>query len=66
MALGALNAEAAGYQVYLLIHDEILGAYEPEKGQSPEGLEALMTKLPEWAEGMPLAAEGGIVKFYQK
>jgi DNA polymerase len=66
MALGALNAEAAGYQVYLLIHDEILGAYEPEKGQSPEGLEALMTKLPDWAGGMPLAAEGGIVKFYQK
>jgi DNA polymerase len=66
MALGALNAEAAGYQVYSLIHDEILGAYEPEKGQSPEGLEALMTKLPDWADGMPLAAEGGIVKFYQK
>jgi DNA polymerase len=66
MAEGALNASKAGYEICALIHDEALSAYHPEKGQSLEEFVALLTKLPAWAEGMPLKAEGDVVKFYRK
>lgn len=66
MAEGALNASKAGYEICALIHDEALSAYHPEKGQSLEEFVALLTKLPAWAEGMPLKAEGDVVKFYKK
>lgn len=66
MAEGALNASKAGYEICALIHDEALSAYHPEKGQNLEEFVALLTKLPAWAEGMPLKAEGDVVKFYRK
>jgi DNA polymerase len=66
MAEGALNASKAGYEICALIHDEALSAYHPEKGQTLEEFVALLTQLPSWAEGMPLKAEGDIVKFYKK
>lgn len=66
MAEGAINASKAGYEICALIHDEALSAYHPEKGQSLEEFVALLTKLPAWAEGMPLKAEGDVVKFYKK
>lgn len=66
MAEGALNASKAGYEICALIHDEALSAYHPEKGQSLEEFVALLTKLPAWADGMPLKAEGDVVKFYKK
>jgi len=66
MAEGALNASKAGYEICALIHDEALSAYHPEKGQTLEEFVALLTKLPAWAEGMPLKAEGDVVKFYRK
>lgn len=66
MAHGAINASRAGYEICALIHDEALAYYHPEKGQSLEEFVTLLTKLPEWAEGMPLKAEGDVVKFYKK
>ncbi len=66
MACGAINAAAYGYKIVALIHDEALSEYAPEKGQSVEEFVRLLTKLPTWAEGMPLAAEGGVVEFYLK
>jgi DNA polymerase len=66
MAHGAINASRAGYEICALIHDEALAYYHPEKGQSLEEFVAMLTKLPDWAEGMPLKAEGDVVKFYKK
>lgn len=66
MAHGAINAESKGYEIVALIHDEALAHYYPEKGQSLEEFTELLVALPEWAEGMPLAADGDIVKFYKK
>jgi len=66
MAEGALNASKAGYEICALIHDEALSAYHPEQGQTLEEFVALLTKLPAWADGMPLKAEGDVVKFYKK
>lgn len=64
MAHGAHNCERAGYQICTLIHDQALSYYQ--EGQTPERYVALLTDLPAWAEGLPIAAEGGLVPFYRK
>lgn len=66
MAHGAINASRAGYKIVALIHDEALSEYDPLAGQSADHFVQCLTKLPAWAEGMPLAAEGGVVEFYSK
>ena len=66
MIQGLVNCEDEGYEICALVHDEALSAYHPEKGQTLEEFVALLTKLPLWAEGMPLKAEGDVVKFYRK
>ena len=66
MTVGALNASRAGYKIVALIHDEALSEYDPLAGQSADHFVKCLTKLPAWAEGMPLAAEGGVVEFYLK
>jgi DNA polymerase len=66
MAHGAINASRAGYKIVALIHDEALSEYDPLAGQSADHFVQCLTKLPPWAEGMPLAAEGGVVEFYLK
>jgi hypothetical protein len=40
-------------------------AYHRE-GQTPEEFVSLLTKLPAWADGLPIEAEGGLVPFYKK
>jgi len=64
MCNGAQNAEDAGYEICALIHDQALSYYR--NGQSPEEFVRLLTDLPEWASGLPLAAEGSLVPFYKK
>jgi len=61
---GAHNAENAGYGIFTLIHDQSLTFRE--EGQTAERLVELLTDLPDWAEGLPIAAEGGVVPFYKK
>lgn len=64
MCNGAQNAENADYGVMALIHDQAL-AYTAE-GQTAEEFTSLLTKMPSWAEGLPIEAEGGLVPFYKK
>lgn len=64
MACGSHNAEREGYQIATLIHDQAL-AYHGE-GQTAERFVELLTDLPSWADGLPIAAEGGVVPFYKK
>lgn len=64
MATAALNVEAAGYEVAVVIHDEALNYKLP--GQTIEEFVSLLTTLPEWADGLPIAAEGAVVPFYRK
>jgi DNA polymerase len=66
MSHGLSNAEKNGYPTFITIHDEALSEYDPIAGQSADHFVQCLTKLPPWAEGMPLAAEGGVVEFYQK
>lgn len=64
MAQGTHNAENAGYQTATLIHDENLSYYKP--GQTVEEFIRLLTTMPAWCDGLPLAAEGEVVSFYKK
>jgi len=64
MANGLVQCQRAGYEINALIHDEAL-AYLKD-GQDIETFCNLLTTLPEWAEGLPLKAEGGIIQYYRK
>lgn len=64
MGNGAVNAERAGYQIATLIHDQALG-YK-QQGQTIERFVELLTALPAWANGLPIVAEGNVVKYYTK
>jgi DNA polymerase len=64
MAQGAVNCEKAGYEINALIHDEALAYHKP--GQTPEEFSRLLTTVPDWAKGLPLAAPGGLVNYYRK
>lgn len=66
MANGIHQAEAAGYETATLIHDEALDYYYPKRGQTVEEFVRLLTTLPGWARGLPIAAEGSVVPFYKK
>lgn len=64
MAVGSHNAERKGYAVATLIHDQALAYYR--EGQTPEEFVQLLTDMPAWADGLPIAAEGSLVPFYRK
>jgi DNA polymerase bacteriophage-type len=64
MAFGGMNAEAAGYPVTNLVHDQALADRVP--GLSIEGFSEALTILPDWAKGLPLTAKGKITPYYTK
>lgn len=64
MAVGATNAKEAGYEICMLVHDQAIAHHLP--GQTIEEFIQLLTTMPVWAEGLPLAAAGGVVPFYRK
>lgn len=65
MVNGVINIEGAGYKMLLTIHDEALAEKEKGMGDVKEYC-ALMTKLPQWAQGAPITAEGWTGTRYRK
>lgn len=64
MSHGAINAVRRGFEIPTLIHDQALALVKMMK-TIKEFCEAL-TDLPDWAEGLPIKAEGKVVPFYTK
>ena len=56
LAAGMQRLEAAGYPVVLHVHDEIV-CEVPATADDRDKFLALLTELPDWAAGLPLAAK---------
>lgn len=52
------RVEAAGYEIVLSIHDELLTEAPDTEDYNDEHLSALISTVPDWAEGLPLSAGG--------
>jgi DNA polymerase len=68
MVVGALNAEAAGFPIIGLVHDELLTLPDTDFGGPEAHIELcqLMCKLPEWVTDCPIEAEGSTMIRYGK
>ena len=59
------RVDAAGHRIVMHIHDEIV-VDEPTDGTSVKDIVTIMTRLPTWADGLPLDADGYDCAFYMK
>lgn len=66
LAHGMLKAERAGYKVVASVHDELLTDVPNSPELNVDGLARCMTDVPEWAAGLPLAADGFEADRYRK
>lgn len=64
MSHGSVNAERLGFAIFMLVHDQALASC-PATPDLEKFLQAL-TELPEWADGLPLKADGEIAPYYRK
>lgn len=58
--------ERAGYEIVLSVHDELLTETPDTQGYSHQELACLMSCVPHWALGLPLAAAGFETARYRK
>lgn len=65
LAEAMLRVEEKGYPIVMHCHDEII-AEVPEGIGSVDEMCEIMAVQPEWAEGLPLRADGYQCSFYQK
>lgn len=66
LAHGMIGAEAAGYEVVLDIHDEIISETPDTPGYTAEGLSDIMSATTSWSLGLPLSAAGFSCHRYRK
>ncbi len=65
MAEAMLRIEAAGYEIVLSVHDELIAEASNGFG-SVEEFQHLMCQLPDWAKGLPLKSQGFECQRYRK
>lgn len=67
MAHGIRNLREAGFLVIGHVHDEIICELDEEGAEAKfDEMVRLMTSLPKWAKGLPLRAEGELLRRYKK
>jgi DNA polymerase len=66
MAANMPLIEAAGYEIILTVHDEIIAETPDEPGYNVEHMAGLLAAPPPWALDMPLAAAGFETYRYKK
>ena len=62
---GMFNLRSAGYNIIFTVHDEVICEEENSFG-SVEEVCNLLCQKPDWAEGLPLVAEGFESPFFRK
>lgn len=65
LADAMLRLEAHGFRVVLTVHDEVVCEVD-EGTKSLDEFLAIMRSAPDWAEGLPIAAEGWAGRRYRK
>lgn len=65
MATAMMALEVKGYNVILSVHDEIISEVPDNFGSLDEMID-IMTRVPAWAQGCPINAEGKEGKRYRK
>ena len=65
LAEAMLRVEKKGYPIVMHCHDEIIAEVPEDIGSVDEMCE-IMAVQPEWAEGLPLRADGFECRFYKK
>jgi DNA polymerase len=68
MCVGALNAANVEYDIFALIHDEIVSLCndQVDKEYLKKDLRELLLSLPDWTAGLPLDAEVKAMYRYSK
>lgn len=66
MAGAMPKAEAAGYEVVLTVHDELVTETPDTETLSAAGLSAILAEGEDWSAGLPLAAAGYETHRYRK
>lgn len=66
MAANMPIIDKAGYEILLTVHDELITEAQDNEEFNADGLSALLSTPPEWAEGLPLAAGGYAEYRYRK
>jgi DNA polymerase len=66
LASSMAPAEAAGYEIVLHVHDELVTEAPDSDAYGVDALAAIMARAPDWAAGMPLAAAGFETRRYYK
>lgn len=59
------NLSAVGYPVVFHIHDEVVIETASDKAHLKDVVE-IMSRVPSWAQGLPLNAEGWVNEFFKK
>ena len=65
LAHAIMEVDKHGYKIVKHIHDEVV-LEVPEGVGSVEAVCEIMSKVPNWAEGLPLEADGYECTFYRK
>lgn len=60
------DGEKVGYMIVLTVHDEVICEAPDEPEWNAEHLAGLLSEVPPWAAGLPLAAAGFESKRYKK
>lgn len=66
LVTGMKNVAEAGHQIVMHVHDEIVIDEPLDSGFTVEDACQLMSKLPAWADGLPLTADGYECDYYRK
>lgn len=66
LANALVTVDAAGWPIILHVHDEVVCEVPNEPEYTVAKLEEMMCRLPSWAAGFPLAAEGQELMRYAK